>query len=113
MTQVSNDTLKRWYAKAKALEDERDALTATNNALVDTCNELRAEVERLTKQVIHWRAQDATSESHAANLAGALENIFDITSDDTQTHISRAVVAKSTARAALAAYNEATGEGVK
>ena len=93
-----------------ALRDERDALTATNNALVDTVRELRAEVAELKYDALVLFEERNGQHAHAANLAGALENIFDITSDDTQTHISRAVVAKSTARAALAAYKEATND---
>ena len=95
---------------------ERDALTATNNELVDTIRELRTEREQAYIECSKAVSERNSYGIHAATLAGALDglvaygemmrDLIKPTSDLYICHIPRAA-------AALAAWRKAQGDGAK
>ena len=86
--------------ECERLEAERDALTATNNSLVDTVRELRGKVEMLQGEL-----RDA--HAHAANLAGCLDMMLAGYDDHLTKYLPPGYPAD--ARAALAAWQQAQG----
>ena len=126
LTKALDEPKAHLWAELKNERNRRDALTATNNSLVDTCNELRAELSKTKDTAVDTirelraevkRLRDLrvteycdlvtahnTLKSHAANLAGALLKLLNAT--DTRTmpiHIL------SSSQITLDKYYNATG----